>query len=530
MHESGPFSIPAIRSFVPEKAKPWIIIFFVIIFQFSGGIYLAAVSEMVGGLALMQEDILMAGYASFAGMALTFAIMFRLKFRFCTKTAFFLCSSVLIVCNLITMYTHSVPILVATCFVAGIFRMWATFECNSTIQLWLTPKRDLSIFFCFIYLLVQSCIQLSGLITIYMAVWSKWEYMHWLIIGLLGMLMLLSLILFRNYRSMHKLPLFGIDWLGAMMWGITLLCILFVCIYGEHYDWYQSSAIRTATVMGLVVTLLNLWRSSFIRHPFIALKTWTYPAVWITFVLYIIVDILLAPSHLFEHIYTEAILGYDALNVISLNWVVLGGIMTGAVFTYLTFAIRKWRYKTMTVIAFSCITVYLLWFYFCIDYHLPKEALVFPVFMRSFAYVIIAICFLTALSRVPFQHFFEAVSVQAFVSACIGGPIGTALLEHAMQGATAKNAMLLSTSLDRINPQTVRFPIEQLYGTVQQHSLMVSMKEIYGWLTMLALICLALFMVSESSLRPRLALHPRYRVLRRWVKHELRTRTLRMKS
>ena len=91
MHESGPFSIPAIRDFVPEKWKPWIIIFMVIVFQFSGGIYMAAAGEMVGSLALMQEDIMMAGYASMVGMALTFAIMFRLKFQFTSKVAFMTC-------------------------------------------------------------------------------------------------------------------------------------------------------------------------------------------------------------------------------------------------------------------------------------------------------------------------------------------------------------------------------------------------------------------------------------------------------
>ena len=36
MHETGPFSIPAIRDFVPPKLRPWIIIAFVIVFQFSG--------------------------------------------------------------------------------------------------------------------------------------------------------------------------------------------------------------------------------------------------------------------------------------------------------------------------------------------------------------------------------------------------------------------------------------------------------------------------------------------------------------
>ena len=522
MHETGPFSIPAIRDFVPPKLRPWIIIAFVIVFQFSGGLYLAAVSEMVGSTALMQEDIMMAGYASMIGMGLTFAIMFRLKFRFASKTSLMTCSIALIVSNLICMQTHSIPVLVITCFFAGIFRMWATFECNSTIQLWLTPKRDLSVFFCFIYLLVQSCIQLSGLITVYTAFWAKWEYMHWLIIGLLLLVMLATLCLFRSYRSLPKLPLFGIDWLGALMWGLVLLCILFVCVYGEHYDWYQSFQIRAATVIGILILALNLWRASFIRHPFIALKTWTYRAVWFPFILYIVIDILLAPSHLFEHIYMESILGYDALNVISLNWAVLLGIVVGAGFTFFTFSRRKWRYKTMTVIAFSSITGYLMYFYFGIDYALPKETLFVPLFLRSFGYVIIAICFLTVLSRVPFQHFFQAVSVQSFVSAGFGGALGTAILGHALNGAMKKNSMLLGSVVDHVNPFISRIPVGEVYGAVQQQALMVSMKELYGWLTLMALFCLLAFLVYESDIRPYKVLHPTYRSIRRFVKHELR--------
>ena len=522
MHETGPFSIPAIRDFVPPKLRPWIIIAFVIVFQFSGGLYLAAVSEMVGSTALMQEDIMMAGYASMIGMGLTFAIMFRLKFRFASKTSLMTCSIALIVSNLICMQTHSIPVLVITCFFAGIFRMWATFECNSTIQLWLTPKRDLSVFFCFIYLLVQSCIQLSGLITVYTAFWAKWEYMHWLIIGLLLLVMLATLCLFRSYRSLPKLPLFGIDWLGALMWGLVLLCILFVCVYGEHYDWYQSFQIRAATVIGILILVLNLWRASFIRHPFIALKTWTYRAVWFPFILYIVIDILLAPSHLFEHIYMESILGYDALNVISLNWAVLLGIIVGAGFTFFTFSRRKWRYKTMTVIAFFSITGYLMCFYFGIDYALPKETLFVPLFLRSFGYVIIAICFLTVLSRVPFQHFFQAVSVQSFVSAGFGGALGTAILGHALNGAMKKNSMLLGSVVDHVNPFINRIPVGEVYGAVQQQALMVSMKELYGWLTLMALFCLLAFLVHESDIRPYKVLHPTYRSIRRFVKHELR--------
>ena len=148
----------------------------------------------------------------------------------------------------------------------------------------------------------------------------------------------------------------------------------------------------------------------------------------------------------------ETILGYDSTNLISLNWVALSGIILGSVFTYYVFALRKWKYKTMTVIAFSAITGYLMYFYFRIDYDLPKEALALPIFLRSFGYVIIAICFLTALSRVPFQHFFEAVSVQAFVSAGFGSVLGTAILGRALNVVMKKNAILLSANLDHVNP------------------------------------------------------------------------------
>lgn len=516
-HETGPFTIQAIRNIVPEKLKPWLIIVFVIIFQLSGGVYLAAVSEMTGSTALLQEDIMMAGYASMVGMAMTFAIMFRLKFRFTTKVSFLICAAALILCNLICMHTRSVPVLIGTCFLTGFFRMWGTFECNSTIQLWLTPKRDLSIFFCYIYLLVQGCIQLSGLATAYVSFLATWQYMHWLVIGSLGVLMLFTILLFRNSRTLRKLPLYGTDWMGAILWSITLLCLIFICIYGEHYDWYESSCIRTATLAGFIILLLNLWRASFIRHPFIANVTWGYKAVYLTFLLYIVIDFLLAPSHVLEHLYLENILHYDSLHTASLNQTILVGTLCGSFFTYRTFALRKWCYRTMTVIAFTTIVGYLTLFYFTIDYNLPKNMLIFPLFLRGFGYVIIAICFLTALSRVPFEHFFESVSIQAFVSAGFGSVLGSALLGQLLKTTVKRNAMLLGAQLDQVNPLALHLPPGELYGALQQQALLVSLKEIYGWLALTGIFCLLLFMIKESDIRPHYAIHPTYRSLRKLV-------------
>lgn len=169
----GPFDIPEVPDFVPRRLKPYLFILFVLIIQFSGGVYLAAVTDMVGTTALMQEDILMAGYASLIGMSLNFAVMFRVKFRFSTRTQLLVAGAVLIAATVICAHTSSVPVLVVTCFIAGWFRMQATFACNSTIQLWLTPVRDMAIFFCYVYIVVDGVIQLYGIATIYTAFYSQ---------------------------------------------------------------------------------------------------------------------------------------------------------------------------------------------------------------------------------------------------------------------------------------------------------------------------------------------------------------------
>ncbi|MDE7387742.1 MAG: hypothetical protein K2M97_00660, partial [Muribaculaceae bacterium] len=101
----GPFDIPEVPDFVPRRLKPYLFIFFVLIVQFSGGVYLAAASDMVGSTALMQEDILMAGYASLVGLAVNFAVMFRIKFRFSTRVQLLVSGMVLIAANVICAHT-----------------------------------------------------------------------------------------------------------------------------------------------------------------------------------------------------------------------------------------------------------------------------------------------------------------------------------------------------------------------------------------------------------------------------------------
>ena len=175
----------------------------------------------------------------------------------------------------------------------------------------------------------------------------------------------------------------------------------------------------------------------------------------------------------------------------------------------------------MTAIAFACITVYLMIFYFTIDYNLSKSALAFPIFFRNVGYVIIGIIFLTVLSRVPFSIFPQALSVQSFMSASVGSVLGSAILTRILLVIQTRNNVWLGETLDNVNPLSGRIPFSEIYGLLHKQALIVSMKEIYGWLIWISLFCLALFLIRENSERPIRALQPPFRRIRRYIAHSL---------
>ncbi len=520
----GAFDIPDVPNYIPRRLKPWLFIFFVLIVQFSGGVYLAAASEMVGTTALMQEDILMAGYASLVGMAINFAVMFRIKFRYSTRTQLLASAIVLIAANLICAHTASVPVLVATCFVAGWFRMQATFACNSTIQLWLTSVRDMAIFFCYVYIVVDSVIQLSGIATVYTAFFSQWEYMHWIMTGLLALMMLMVMILVRPVRAPMFIPLLGIDWIGAVLWSIFMLCFTFVCVYGNYFDWWDAIEIRGAVLTGTACLGINLWRATFLHHPYISLAAMRNRNVIRATGIYLVFFTLLATEHVFEHSYAANILGFDDTNLIDLNWYVFAGIIVGCAFTYFTFALRKWRYKTMTAIGFALAAVYLAYFYFLIDYGVEKEMLFIPLVARGVASVIISIVFLTSIvqSGLPFMVFPQALTINGFTGAVMGATLGPALIGEWLRHVMARNAMLAGSNIVDFNPAVSGFSFGQLYGIVQTQALVVSMKEIYGWLLMVALASLLVILVGYGEVRPS-AIFPKWSTIRKGIKHLVRT-------
>ena len=179
----------------------------------------------------------------------------------------------------------------------------------------------------------------------------------------------------------------------------------------------------------------------------------------------------------------------------------------------------------MLVIAFSCFAFYLAYFYFRIDYNLPKEALFLPVFVRSAGYVMVAVMMLTANARLPFPYtFLHGLSFQNMFSAALAVPIGNAIVGRALKIVTARNSMLLGEKMDSVELSSSHSQFGELYGMVQVQSLLESMKEIYGWLLFVCILCLLCLVLRYSEIRPRRVIEPTYRAIHNFIKSDMRFR------
>ncbi len=78
--------MPAFKEWVPLRARAITLYLFILVFQFSGGLYGAAAAWMAGGTSLMADDLTMAACAMSVGVTMAFPVLFRLKFRLTTRS------------------------------------------------------------------------------------------------------------------------------------------------------------------------------------------------------------------------------------------------------------------------------------------------------------------------------------------------------------------------------------------------------------------------------------------------------------
>mgnify|MGYP004455837937 FL=1 len=459
----GPFRIPSFNSYVPRRLQPWIYLLFAFIFQLSGGIYGGAMSHVMGEYSLMRENVLMAIMCNVVGVAMPFPFLFKMKFRFTNRSLLLNAALVIAVCNVLIMWTDSLPVMCVLSYIAGFFKLCGTFECMSNIQLWMTPKRDFTVFFPLLYCIVLGNIALSPWITEHLIyIYQDWRIINWTMAGAMFTVALVVYVTTHDFRFMKPLPFISVDYLGCLLWSAWMLEFIFFFNYGEYYNWLDSKVMRMDVVLFWVTGYFCISRMMHIRHPYISPEAWRYKRLIPLLILFAFVEFMGSTPKVLQTAFTGGVLHFGNLTTNVLNVVEWGAVIMGCLFCLLWCKVLHWKYTRLLTIGVAAMVGYPVMMYFLIDQGLPIERLYLPTALRSFGNAIF-FCMLTVYLEelMPFQHFFMGLTMAGIIR---NGPVATMCSGLFSFGIRHQMADNMARGLPYDSTQMLMISVRQLYG------------------------------------------------------------------
>lgn len=459
----GPFRTPSFNSYVPRRLQPWIYLLFAFIFQLSGGIYGGAMSHVMGEYSLMREDVLMVIMCNVVGVAMPFPFLFKMKFRFTNRSLLLNAALVIAVCNVLIVWTESLPVMCALSYIAGFFKLCGTFECMSNIQLWMTPKRDFTVFFPLLYCIVLGNIALSPWITEHLIyIYQDWRIINWTMAGAMLTVALVVYVTTHDFRFMKPLPFISVDYLGCLLWSAWMLEFIFFFNYGEYYNWLDSKVMRMDVVLFLVTGYFCISRMMHIRHPYISPEAWRYKRLIPLLILFAFVEFMGSTPKVLQTAFTGGVLHFGNLTTNVLNVVEWGAVIMGCLFCLLWCKVLHWKYTRLLTIGVAAMVGYPVMMYFLIDQGLPIERLYLPTALRSFGNAIF-FCMLTVYLEelMPFQHFFMGLTMAGIIR---NGPVATMCSGLFSFGIRHQMADNMARGLPYDATQLLMISVRQLYG------------------------------------------------------------------
>ena len=511
------FCMPMMKRWVPRKLQPWIYVLTALCFQFSGGMYLGALDEIRGTTNFMIEDVMFLLYATLAGMAAWFPMLFRMKFRFTNQQL--LCTSAVVMglCNLVTMHSNSMPVLVVACFIAGIAKIQGTFECMSNIQLWITPKRDFAVFFPVLHIILLTAIVGGGWLAAWMGHHFSWQMMHVFTLATMSFVWLTQMILCRPFCPMpNRFSLKGTDWQGALLICVTMLLLSYVFVYGDYYRWFSSRHIRVVGALTLLFTGVTMYRLMHNRYPYVELRLLKCRNVVPILIVTILAELAFGAEHTLEEIlYTEVIRLEELTKERQYMWA-LPGMFLGIGFDLYWLKVQRWKIWKLIGIAFLSICTYALLMYTTVGTGVNIEQYRLAIMLRGFGYGVLAPTLMWALDEsVPsLEQFFMGLFIFNILHMYLGGAMGYGFYTTIFSHFLSEDMMNYGRHLTLTRLDLSCFNLGEFLGGTYLHSMMfVAIKQVYGYVIWYSLTLASIFLICDiPAVRTNIRKVPRWPV------------------
>lgn len=478
------FAMPMFKPWMPRAVRPWLYVVTVFCFQLSSGFYLGALEAVRGETGFMIEDLMMLLYAGLAGMAIYFPLLFRMKFRFTNQQLLIGAAIAMALCNLLTIQTREMSLLLPLCFIAGMAKIQGTFECMSNIQLWITPRRDFGVFFPVLHIVLLTAIEGSGWLCAHLAYHYHWHAMHYLSVGMMCFVIATQLCFCRPFCPMPgRLTLKGIDLLSGLLISGLMLMVSYIMVYGDYYMWFATPHIRLLAGLSLLLLAFILLRLRHHPAPYVSLKLFTRPWVWLILIVTAFAEIMLGCEHTLEEIFYTEVVQLEEHTKESLYLWALPGIYVGVVIDLLWLRWKRWKVWRLFALGFACIAVYATLMYVTIGTDVNIEQYRLAIATRGCAMAILAATLMWSLHEAihDLELFFMGLFIfnimHMYLAGACGFGIYSTLFGHHLADAISNNGAYLTPTAIDLTSFDLGTYVDQQYLPAM---MTVAIKKIYG--------------------------------------------------
>jgi DHA2 family multidrug resistance protein len=330
------------------------------------------------------EDISMAVLSTYAGIVTMLPIQFRLLRYFTMKKYLLTVFSLGIAINFGSFITHDLVVFIVLRFFQG--NIVAIGAGSMLIVIFsILPEAKKSIIGSSIFFgVLLSTSVIIGMLSSWVAVNMDWNYIYFGLIALQLIALLICLSIFRSKMILKPYPIYQLDWVGTLFFGIFSTSLAYVMIYGPKQYWFADSSIQMVSILGFVMLLFFLYRQYSLKRPLVDLSVFKYGKFLLGLFLLLLFFGIKDTINLIYG-YAGSILGWSATDVINLGFYNITGVIIAIWFSAKAILKNKQNLPKLLTTGFVLMILYNLWMYYFLTPNLAFSDLVLPVFIQGTA-------------------------------------------------------------------------------------------------------------------------------------------------
>lgn len=390
-------------------------------------------------------------------------------------------------------------------FLKGFLMLWFIRRATKIFS----PKNVRSEFYSYFYPLVFAGGQVSMIVTAELAYHYNWQYMYYFMMMMLMASILIVIVCFRHNRPLKPIRLSELHIREMLVIATGLLMLMYVINYGKVLDWMSSFKIRLYLVIAPILIAFFIWKQYHSKQPYVNLAPLYQPKAIVGY-LYMMLVMFFSTSTTLLTNYMTSILKVDSTHTYQLYIYLLPGYALGAFICFWWFRWQRWRFRFLIAGGMSCFAAFFGILYFTVSPESTYEMLFLPVFLRGLGMLVLIIAFALFAVEELNPKFLQANAFFLICFRSVLAPIlATSFYSNTLYRLEQKYMYSLSETISQTDPlaasqfnqsltqhlaqgheytEATQMATQTLYATLQQQSLLLSLKHILGYLFVISLV------------------------------------------